>query len=146
MLNKFKIVECRTVEVTLRCFRSYIPDQHFLQCIISCSHYIYRLSSMLKVMVLEGQCFDICKCETTGQFSSAICTFSSHVCGYENRYLWWDIGTFSQLCLQQQKWRRWDKTWSFPNPNTVFFVPKPNQTISTALSQLRIENVTLLLK
>lgn len=35
------------------------------------------------------------------------------------------------------------KTWCFLKPNWVFFVPKPNQSVSKTLSQHEIENWTL---
>lgn len=48
----------------------------------------------------------------------------------------------SCVCANQNRHFR-DKTWYFPYLNQVFFVPKPNWNISTALTQDTIENWTL---
>lgn len=35
------------------------------------------------------------------------------------------------LCFWQQNTLFWNKTQSFPNPNHIFLVPKPVETVST---------------
>ena len=53
----------------------------------------------------------------------------------------WDI---FQLCKLWQNQVFLGKTWYCLNSNRVFFVPKRNQRISTALSQHKIKKCTLL--
>ena len=68
-------------------------------------------------------------------------TFSSCVSGNKSRY----FGRYSldnlQLCLWRQS--QVPKTWSFPKPNQVVFMPRSNQTITTVLIWHKIWNVDM---
>lgn len=60
-----------------------------------------------------------------------------------------ETGCFLRLSVQNSSCVFWDRNryfqarhTAFPNPNEVFFLPKHKQTISTALSLYKTENLT----
>ena len=65
---------------------------------------------------------------------------NSHPCSWQQKSDIYD-GKPVHLQLWQPKQVFYAKTWSFPNPNQMFFVPKPNQTISTAMLHKKFENL-----